>query len=143
MEEFGDWIYIIVIIIAGVGSFISSIRKKTRQEAELNQPRNIITDDSDSDEDDFWHDIIPQAENKPVIKIQPQKQALPSYSPVDRKNKPFLSIHQEGQSNFFSDEKGLIETPEEYAAITIEDIPRDAQEWRKVFIYNEIFTRKH
>ena len=141
MEEFGDWIYIIVIIIAGIASLISSTRKKARQLAEQNQPREIITDKSDND--DSWDDFIPQAETKPVVKVQPERQAKPANLFLKNYHTPIIDIFQEGQSDIqFSEDMPLV-AEEEYTSITVDNLPDNTDEWRKAFIYNEIFSRKN
>ena len=144
MEEFGDWIYILVIVIAGVSSMISSMRKKARQDAEANKPREIINDNNS--EDNFWDVLTPQPEKKPVIKSYKRRDMPLSSITFGKQKKSFLDNYLEGQSAIdieAPDESETLNAVEDYASITVEDIPRDAGEWRKVFIYNEIFSRKN
>jgi hypothetical protein len=141
MEEFGDWIYLIVIIIVGITSLISSTRKKARQLAEQNQPREIITDQSG--EGDLWRELTQQAEKKPEVKIQPKRQAQPLKPPTKDYHTPFLNIYQEGQSSIEATEIQSAVDDEEYATLTVDDLPDNTDEWRKAFIYNEIFSRKN
>ena len=144
MEEFGDWIYILIIAVVGVTSLIGSMRKKARQMAEVNNPREITT--NDNDDTNLWDDFIPPAEKKPVT-ISPQKKDIPSfYTSTGKKNKPFLNSYIEGHPAILAEsteEIGQMSASDEHASITLEDIPREANEWRKVFIYNEIFSRKN
>lgn len=138
-EELGDWIYILIIVIAGVGGLISSMRKKAQQTAELNKPREIIAESSD--EKDFWGDYIPQSEKKQASKTKPKMSATSSLKP-----NPSFNFYQEGQPSLTPEEAEdalFSDTSEEGATFTIDDIPTDAAEWRKVFIYNEIFSRKN
>ena len=141
METIGDWIYIVVILIAGAASVLNSSRKKARQVAEQNQqPREVIIDPND--EDDFWGELTSQPEKKPVIKVQPRVQAKPTYSSIKNYHSPFLDINQEGESALQASE--MIPTEiEDRAAIRIDDLPDGPDEWRKAFIYNEIFSRKN
>ena len=140
MDEFGDWIYIIIIIIAGVASMISSTRKKARQSAEQNKPREIITNDRENV--DIWDDFIPQAEKKPVENIKLKQQAKQVISPVKNYHTPFLDIFNEGQSSVqYTDIPSVSE--EEYVSLTVDDLPDNTDEWRKALIYNEIFNRKN
>ena len=138
MEEFGDWIYLLIIAIAGLFSLVGSSRKKAQQMAEANQqqqPREIITDHSD--EDYLWDDSIPKAEKKPAT-------ATP-FSSSSKQKKPFLNRFQEGHPALMtnqSEEFNPSNSPEEYDSFTIDDIPKNAHDWRTVFIYNEIFSRK-
>ena len=148
MEEFGDWIYILIIIAAGVFSLIGSTRKKARQMAEANQqqqPRKVSS--TSGDEGDFWDDFIPQAEKKPVIISQKKKETAPSNPSSGKQVKPFLNRFLEGHPSLtieaVEEPSPISASEEEYAAITLEDIPKEANEWRTVFIYNEIFSRKN
>ena len=151
MEEFGDWIYILIIAIAGIFSLIGSTRKKARQMAEANQqqqpqqPREIVTDNSGGG--GFWDDFIPKAEEKPVMAGKKKRDASPSYSSSGKQNKPFLNRFQEGHPALImetmEESSPISAAEEEYASITIDDIPKEANEWRTVFIYNEIFSRKN
>ena len=141
MEEFGDWIYIIVIIIAGVASLINATRKKARQIAEQNRPREIIT--TTNDEDDFWGELVPQTEQKPVIKVEPKRQEKPAYVSLKDSRTPFLNIHQEGQPSIELNDTVTTDIVEDYEIITVDELPGNPDEWRKAFIYNEIFSRKN
>ena len=141
MEEFGDWIYFLVIIIAGVASLISSTRKKAQQVAEQNKPREIIT--KKSDRDDVWDDFIPKLETKPVEMIQPKVQSLQSHPTFTKQNKQYFSIYQEGQPALQKEESKPLEIEDNLAYITIDDLPENTDDWRKAFIYNEIFNRKN
>ena len=131
MEEFGDWIYFLVIIIAGVASLISSTRKKAQQIASQNKPREIITKNSDSE--DIWDDFIPEPEKKPV----------PSHPSFTKQNKQYYSIYQEGQPALQREESKQLEIEDNLASITLDDLPGNTDDWRKAFIYNEIFNRKN
>jgi len=139
MEEFGDWIYFLVIIIAGVASLISSTRKKAQQAAGQNKPREIIT--KKSDREDIWDDYIPKAE--PVAAVQPVPQPLKSHPSVTKQNKQYFSIYQEGQPALQMEESKPLEIEDNLASITIDDLPENTDDWRKAFIYNEIFNRKN
>jgi DNA-directed RNA polymerase subunit F len=151
MAEFGDWIYILIIAIAGIFSLIGSTRKKARQMAEANQqqqpqqPREIIADPGS--EGGFWDDFIPKAEEKPVMAGKKKRDVSPSYSSSGKQNKPFLNRFQEGHPSraleTVEESSPINAAEEEYASITIDDIPKEANEWRTVFIYNEIFSRKN
>jgi len=144
MEEFGDWIYILLIIIVGVSSLIGSVRKKARQMADTNQPREINTENSD--EDNFWGDFIPPAEKKPVPISNRKKDTPRSYTSLGKQYKSFLDSRLEGQTAIAVnplDESEALNAVEENVSISVEDIPKEAGEWRKVFIYNEIFSRKN
>ena len=142
MEEFGDWIYILIIVIAGISSLISSARKKAREAAELNKPREVIV--KSDREDDFWGSLMQQTEVKPAVSgNQPKRPSKKTFLPVDKQTQTFLDRYQEGQPAIQLTETGQIEPLEEPALFAVDDIPENTGEWRKAFIYNEIFARKN
>jgi len=135
MEEFGDWIYIIVIVVAGIASFVSSMRKKAQQAEAQNQQREIIT--TGNDMDDVWDDFIPRAEKAPVKTVKPK------HSPFDKQKKQYQTLFDEGHADFQNEETKPIDTVEMQTLITIDDLPAEVDEWRKAFVYQEIFSRKY
>ena len=142
MEEFGDWIYILVIVIAGVSSLISSMRKKTREAAELNKPREVIV--KSDREDDFWGSLTQQTEVKPTVSgNQPKRPSKKPFLSVEKQTQTFLDMYQEGQPAIRLTETEIAEPLEGQALFTVDDIPENIGEWRKAFIYNEIFARKN
>ena len=158
MEEFGDWIYILVIVIAAVSSIISSMRKKAQQAAELNKPREVIVNSGEKDDywgdlskktetepDDFWGELTGNTAKKPAVKSQPKpKQPVKkSYTPIGKPITSFLDSYLEGQTAITTNEIATIEAIEEHVAFSVKDLPDDTDEWRKAFIYNEIFARKN
>ena len=145
MEDIGDWIYVIIIIIAAISSIISSVRKKTRQASEQTQqtqqapqtqPREIFR--GDTFDDDFW------GPEKPVTTvIQPSKTKQPQTT--QKQNIFNLRSAKEGQRliEHINMDSSFTDDEEQLASITIEDLPSNTEDWRKAFIYNEIFNRKY
>jgi hypothetical protein len=54
-----------------------------------------------------------------------------------------MSAANEGISALNPIEIGMTDIEEDTGGFSLEDIPNNAQEWRKVFVYNEIFDRKY
>ena len=148
MESIGDWLYVLILIIAGISSIFSSIRKKARQTSTQTQqtgqsqqtpapPREIIK--GDIFDDDFWGEKLPE-KPAPVVKPQPKRK---SYQTIAEQSNYFNQT-DEGQSSIKTNTSPIFaDNEEEYASITLDDIPSEAEEWRKVFVYNEIFNRKY
>ena len=151
MENIGDWIYVIIIIIAAISSIFSSIRKKSKESAteaqqtgqpqqtwqqkQAPQPHEIFR--GDVFDDDFWGDQT----KKPApaaVKSQPKTKQSSQIPPKQIDYRIFQM--DEGQSDNVSI---FADNEEEYASITIEDLPSETEEWRKAFIHNEIFNRKY
>ena len=135
MEEFGDWIYIIVIIVAGIVSLIGSARKKAHQAVGQNQqnrqPSPEINTNPD-DGDDFWGTLTQQTVTEPERKAKPVQKA-----------KPPRITDGDYHTIFDTPEMQVTDMDEGNVALTVNDLPDNADEWRKAFVYNEIFNRKN
>jgi hypothetical protein len=152
MENIGDWIYVIIIIIAAISSIFSSIRKKSQQASTQSQqtgqsqqtrqqqappPREVIR--GDVFDDDFWGDQTKKQTEKPAPVVKPQPKAKQT-SQVDYR----IFQTNEGQSSITNDNNPIFaDNEEEYASITLEDLPSETEEWRKALVYNEILNRKY
>lgn len=133
MENIGDWLYIVILVIAGISSLLSSIRKKSQQAAEQEQTQSHeIT--TNNDEEEINHRVV-----------QPQPYTKTSHQPLSAQKKYAFDKYQEGQSSMtqYNMDSEPMYIEEEHASITLEDLPSNTEEWRKAFIYNEIFNRKH
>ena len=150
MENIGDWLYIVIIVIAGISSIISSVRKKARQAQEQtsqqNQPREVVI--GDIFDDDFWgseatKEHVP--ENKPIPVFQTQLQKQKSYSSVQKHIDYLFNKDSEGtpSEKLKTTDTIFADNEEERALITLEDLPTDIDDWRKAFIHNEILNRKY
>ncbi len=134
MENIGDWLYIVILVIAGISSLFSSARKKSQQAAEQKQtpPHEITTGNSEEEVD------IPAIKPQPYIKNSyqsPLAQKKFSFD-KDRKGQPSTTQHD-------TDSMPMQAEEEKYASVTLEDLPSNTEEWRKAFIYNEIFNCKY
>ncbi|MDR1879949.1 MAG: hypothetical protein LBQ78_03365, partial [Tannerellaceae bacterium] len=79
MENLGDWLYIVILIIAGISGLLSAGKKKRRQE-EI--PGEVFTDEAPAE---TWH----QPQQSPE-RIKRPKKRKPSPSPS-----PFLSSERD------------------------------------------------
>ncbi|MDR2774924.1 MAG: hypothetical protein LBC19_09330 [Tannerella sp.] len=159
MEEFGDWLYLIIIIIAGISSLIGTINKKSKETAERRQPREIITEDAEEwtdwkNEDARYDDTeIPQpvfAEKQPANSL---RRAVVTPDLHARQNVFSNYGHsfktQDNDYSTFEKRTGHAAPSDFYTedddntSITFEDLPANTEEWRKAFVYNEIFKRKY
>ena len=161
MENIGDWLYVVILIIAGISSIISSARKKAKQVSTKTQhtgktqqsqqtqqappPREIAK--GDIFDDDFWGDNTTQQlpKKKPVPSIQPLPKAKQSYQGLPKQDGYNFNSVNEGQSSITKNYENstFADNEEEYASITLEDLPSKTEEWRNVFIHNEISNRKY
>jgi len=130
MENLGDWLYIILLIVAGVGSLLNSVKKKKQSQPAPGQATSIPKYEGEMPEEEpgsFW-DIFddtpkeqprPQQEPKPII--QPRTHSRPLKAPVYT-----FEIDKSTEDPFIS--------PESF---------HDTEELKKAIIYSEILNRKY
>lgn len=87
MDNAGDWLYIVFLIIAGISSLFGSKNKKKRPKQILGQPdREIVTNEDNVPDKGFW-EILEEMQNpKPVKQPVPtpkrKKETTTSCSPL-------------------------------------------------------------
>ncbi|MDR1981840.1 MAG: hypothetical protein LBQ39_09525 [Tannerellaceae bacterium] len=124
MENLGDWLYIVILAVAGISGLLSAGRKKKHQE-EI--PGEIFTEEEPVEN---RHQPMQSPErNKRVKKRKPTPQ--PS---------PFLSSERDLKSAI---QPTLVETEEEKPPIVSADSFSDADEIKRAILYSEIFNRKY
>jgi hypothetical protein len=139
MENIGDWLYMVIIIIAAISSIIGSVNKKSRQTSSRETVRE------DREEKGFRGE---QAETQqPVFReIQPEvrQTVRPGYKPLkkNKKTEKDYSIFKKETASAFPNTAVAAEE-EEKTAVSLEDMPANTDEWRKAFIYHEVFKRKY
>ena len=123
MDNAGDWLYIVFLIIAGISSLFGSKNKKKRPKQILGQPdREIVTNEDNVPDKGFW-EILEEMQNP-----KPAKQPVPT---PKRKNKQ-------------SPAGNRLVVPSTEEEIPLTDIEFDnAAELRKAVIYTEILNRKY
>jgi hypothetical protein len=133
----------VIIIIAAISSIIGSINKKNKQVTRKRQPREINTEDWE--DKDPWNDHTET--QQPVFRekqsaansLLTQQTINPEYRQFNKNKKvekDYATFKRETISTFLNIE-------ENNTAITLEDMPTNTEEWRKAFIYSEIFKRKY
>jgi hypothetical protein len=172
MDDIGNWLYIIIIAVVAISSMFGSLKKKKQQQtAQENKPKtleDIFSEfDRQTDAGETVYDDIPRREiyepaappppaNKnpgqaiPVKEVPPQR--VPTfgtttpkeeqYSFYDSHKSKYQKKHQEATPSFQSYSQSPIEPEEEIPVFSSDDFPEDIAEWRKAFIYNEIFNNK-
>ena len=141
MDNAGDWLYIVFLIIAGISSLFGSKNKKKRPKQILGQPdREIVTNEDNVPDKGFWEILeeatTPQKPEAPTAPIHKKKNKTPA-------SKPFLSTEQEIQKSKVSSSQPM-NFPAEEEHSMLEDIEfNNAEELRKAVIYSEILNRKY
>ena len=141
MDNVGDWIYIVFLIVAAISGLFSSKNKKKRPTQVLGQPgHDSYPEENTSSGKGFWEILeeatTPQKPEAPTGPIQTKKTKTPA-------SKPFLSTEQEIQKSKVSSSQPM-NFPAEEEHSMLEDIEfNNAEELRKAVIYSEILNRKY
>ena len=138
VENIGDWLYFLFIIIAGISSLFSSKKKKKRVQQKKTTLDTDMTSEEESElpEKDFW-DILQEIKEQSIPKEepQPQKQSIRKSSQEEKKEPAIQK--QPNTQNYRT-----IPSKEE-DNIDIDMELTHASELRKAVIYSEILNRKY
>lgn len=145
MDNLGDWIYIVFLVVAALSGLFSSKSKKKRPTQVLGQPEYDTTQEEPTPSGKGFWEILEE-----VTAERPKQKTVTETLPNKKKNKkdirqpnPFLAAEQEihqakaGSPRFMS-----FPTEEDHSLL--EDIEfNNAEELRKAVIYSEILNRKY
>lgn len=142
MDNAGDWLYIVFLIIAGISSLFGSKNKKKRPKQILGQPdREIVTNEDNVPDKGFW-EILEEMQNP-----KPAKQPVPTPKRKKKQQQvadpsPFLATEKVTDKQSPAGNRLVVPSTEEEIPLT--DIEFDnAAELRKAVIYTEILNRKY
>ena len=152
MEEFGDWFYLIIIIIAGISSLIGSIGKKNKRAEEHRPAREVVAEEWVDWEEHGDRDV-PQpvsAGRQADTRETGGKATFPRKHqadvPAQQRTFAYRSADAKSDNRYSIFKKDATDTPpqidDDAAPITAANLPSNTDEWRKAFIYHEIFQRK-
>lgn len=153
MDNLGDWLYIVFLVIAAISGLFGSGKKKKQTKAKPVQPQQEEMPDVETERGKGFWEILQEMQNEPQEKPQekpkPPVKSIPKPKPAAKKAtpaSPFLA--GEGKISNFTPKQNtpsLLEEPiEEDHTVTSEDFHlQDIDEVRKAIIYNEILTRKY
>lgn len=129
MEDIGDLLYVVVILIAGLGAVIKSFKKKQEKEIVSSSPSPQFPDLSDifPAMDTYSERVSTDVSPAVLHEIAKQQQSTkPQYQAVKKKHE-VNPVEDERDSNYVDFDMDL----------------HDADELKKAFIYSEIFNRKY
>ena len=141
MDNIGDWLYIVFIIIAGISGILSSGKKKRRQEEILGQPEEAVSfPEKTNPEKNIW-DMFKEAEH-PLSSFGKEMKKEKSLKKKPA-GKAFLEGEKTGSSPVVANQTfdSEIETQEQETAFSVNF--RDADDLKKAVIYSEILNRKY
>lgn len=139
MEDIGDYLYFVVLLIAMISGLLKSKKKKAQeQETYEREPREI-------DLDEVLQELDPYFEKPaPVVRPEPQKSAPERYqtyesikdsSALRAKKQVAKTIHSKIKTESIFEEPATVETFQ----VSINNLD-DA---KRAFVYSEIFNRKY
>lgn len=149
MDNAGDWLYIVFLIVAGLSSLFSSMKKKKRPTEILGQPdRDIVTEPERQPQKGFW-DILQEMQEEQKELPRPVEKTIPSATNKKKKlqqkkaaPEPFLT--NESEISKAAAAHSISNTPIQEEENILADIGFDnAADLRKAVIYAEILNRKY
>lgn len=133
MDNAGDWLYIVLIVIAGISSLIGSVRKKQEHTA-TGQPPSF--------EEEAKEQPSPEKKFREILQEEiRKKQSYPPSAPVSGKPAKRYGIQTPVEEGIPSLEQLFIE--EDILSAPGQEILNNPDELKKAVIYTEIFNRKY
>ena len=145
MDNAGDWLYIVFLIIAGISGLFSSKNKKKRPKPD----REIMPNDQPTEGKGFWEileDMQKETQKpKPAprqkqVKSKVEKPQVVTSSPA---SSPFLSAEKNIPNHIATQPSVRMSAIEEEPGLMPEDTFRDIEELKKAIICAEILNRKY
>lgn len=150
MDNLGDWLYIVFLVIAVISGLFSG-KKKKHPVAKPVQPREQTEDPLDTEKEKTFWEILEEMQ-KSTQEAKPRTKKVPATKQVSTKTvkasaapSPFLAGESIGSSRIPKQNSILLEeTYEADHRINSEDFHlQDVDEVRKAIIYSEILNRKY
>ena len=148
MDNLGDWLYIVFLIVAAVSGLFGSGKKEKRQTEVLGRPDSEIEPEPQKPpQKSFWEMLEEMQEEKPKAKSMPAPQptARPVIKSKDKQPQtrtPFLNTENQHPSTIKSSPELQLE-PEDENSVMQGITFTDAEDLKKAVIYSEIFNRKY
>lgn len=148
MDNLGDWLYIVFLIVAAVSGLFGSSKKKKRQREVLGRPdREIGPEAQKPQQKSFWEMLEEMQEEKPKAKPipTPQPASRPVIKNKEKRLHPsttFLNTESQHPSPIKSSPEIQLE-PEEENTVMQGIAFADTEDLKKAVIYSEIFNRKY
>ena len=129
MEELGDWVYIILMVVVGISSLFSSVKKKKKAQ-QMEMPTPVPSAPSEA-----WYPATPSVPNK-------KEKILPPPVPGQSKRQP-LNAHLAYSDLDTGTQSEILCTQEDEIALVNKLELSDPDTFRKAVIYAEILNRKY
>lgn len=141
MDNAGDWLYIILLVIAGVSGVFNSARKKKEQLPPNNPKPDFDTKDTESESKSFWEIFEEMQQKEPPVKqpIPTRKQTPPTPLRTSYDSIKMEGSRQIKHENFF--EEGPID--DEKSTLVPDNLFQDVDELKRAVLFSEILNRKY
>ena len=134
MDNLGDWLYIVLLVIAGISGLLSAGKKKQRE-----QPREILG----QPEYEFDPEYSEQEEVHEEIFLPPKPAKAEQKKKTPETTHTYIPLFREGER--------MLTTPDLFSEASTDnrnpsisgDTFQDMDELKKAIIYSEILHRKY
>lgn len=154
MDNLGDWLYIVFLVIAAISGLFGSGKKKKQPAAKPVRPRNTVETSTESKQKKGFWDILQEELNGPEQALPPTKKVVAKKTITPQKTVKAKAYT--ASSPFLAGEKTTSSIPQQQNEILMEEISsdnhsvtredfhlQDVDEVRKAIIYSEILNRKY
>jgi len=125
MDQFGDWVYIILMVVVGITSLFSSINKKKRQQ-QTQMPSPVPPEFS------YPTPPVPKKKERKLPPPVPADSRYPSFD--THLTFPIVETDSQAETYLVQEEEGALANELELT---------DPDAFRKAVIYAEILNRKY
>jgi hypothetical protein len=131
MDNLGDWLYIVLLVIAGIGGILNAGKKKKE-----GQPTEVLGEpDYDYEPEDPYREIT----------LPPPPEPADTKKKTPKTQKSYIPLFREGEQTFATPAGDLFSDPsldDEHQGIS-GDTFQDMEEVKKAIVYSEILHRKY
>ncbi|MDR2388267.1 MAG: hypothetical protein LBD89_00570 [Tannerellaceae bacterium] len=129
MDNLGDWLYIILLVVAGIGGVLNSGKKKKREES-----REILREPD--------YEMDPEYSNSEEI-FPPKSAKAKKERKIPKTTQTYIPLFGEGERTVTTPDLSSESSPDnENQGISGETF-HDKEELKKAIIYSEILHRKY
>ncbi|MDR0431472.1 MAG: hypothetical protein LBH58_13510 [Tannerellaceae bacterium] len=150
MDNLGDWLYILILIAAGISSLISAGKKRTRQSSKQPTPDPEYDNQDTRKPKSFWELLDEEMKKSSTPQAPPQ----PAPRPIRTENRKKTQLKPSVPTTFTEGEKAIKDSMYNWASPTRnqqedEDYSlsgeslHEIDELKKAVIYSEILNRKY
>jgi len=150
MDNLGDWLYIIILIVAGISSIFSSAKKKKKAE-QLPQQPTFEPEQGQKDASkpkSFWEMLEDEMKRGFEAQEQPPQPVITERKKKKQEKKPVrtyssMPVYNEGERVVKEKSSLPVAFSEEEPFALSRDSFHDVDELKKAIIYSEILNRKY